>query len=142
MLLLVVFLLRYLYAELYRATFLYGTEGLRLVISRGAFLRQKGSLPLLPVTEIYVKRNLIDIICGLCNVDVYTPMDTTRKFARIEALNPQDAESLQTFLGQVLTTQVFLAPDANKDEPEEDAAVAKAELFAPRPRELLALPRH
>jgi membrane protein YdbS with pleckstrin-like domain len=104
---------KYLYGELYRQAFNYEMEGFRFVISRGVILKKIGSLPLLPVTEIYIQRSPIDILCGLANVDIFTPMDQTRQFARIEALTPRDAHHLQTFLGDLLTTQVFLAPAAN-----------------------------
>ena len=59
-------------------------------------------------------------MCGLCNVNVYTPMDQTRQFARIECLAPRVAEELQHFLNDILTTQVFLAPQAAQIELEED----------------------
>lgn len=115
-----VLLYRYIYAELYRLTFRYGTEGLRLMVKRGVLIRSTGSLPLLPVTEIYTQRGIVDMLCNLCNVDVFTPMDTTRKFARIESLSYRDAQSLQQFLGEVLNTQVFLAPDAKEGEGKDD----------------------
>lgn len=107
---------KYIMAEAYRQCFYYGTEGFRLVISRGVMLKQRGSLPLLPVSEIYVQRNLLDMLLGLANVDVYTPMDQTRKFARVECLRTADANHLQDFLGKTLTTQVFLNPAAEDEE--------------------------
>lgn len=108
--------LKYIYSEVYRRTFFYGTEGFRMVISRGIVLKDIGSLPLLPVSEIYVRRSLIDMLLGLYNVDVYTPMDQSRKFARIESLNRKTALALQAFLGDVLTTQIFLAPGTEQNE--------------------------
>lgn len=107
-----VLMVKCIYAELYRRTFYYGLEGFRIMISRGVLIREKASLPLLPATEIYVHRNIVDMILGLCNVDIYTPVGATRQFARIEALSVVDAERLQKIIGETLSTQVFLAPEA------------------------------
>ena len=103
---------KYIHAELYRRTFYYGLEGFRLVVSRGILVPQVGSLPLLPVSEIYIHRDFGDVLCHVCCVDLYTPMDDTRRFARIEGLSPRMAKELQTFLGQLLNVQIFLPPEA------------------------------
>ena len=106
---------KYAHAVLYRMTFYYGLEGFRLIISRGILVRQVGSLPILPVSEIYIHRNLLDMLFGVANVDIYTPMETTRRFARIECLAPKTAEELREFLGELLNVQIFTAPEAKQE---------------------------
>ena len=106
---------KYAHAELYRATFYYGLEGFRLIISRGIVVSQIGSLPILPVSEVYIHRNLLDMLFGVANVDIYTPMETTRCFARIECLAPSTAKALQEFLDELLNVQIFTAPEAKQE---------------------------
>ena len=108
----IILFFKVLHSELYRLTFYYGTEGFRLVVSRGIILKQEGSLPLLPISEILIDRDYTDLACGLCNLNVYTPMDQSREFARIECLDSGVAEDMQHFLNDILTTQIFIAPEA------------------------------
>ena len=107
-----VLVLKLIYAEIYRRTFYYGLDGFRIIISRGIFLPQVGSLPLLPVSEVYISRDFGDLLCHVCHIDLYTPMDNTRRFARVEGLAPSTAMKLQEFLSELLNVQIFLAPEA------------------------------
>lgn len=126
--------LRCIYLELYRRSFYYGLDGYRLVISRGIVLKDKGSLPLLPVTEIYVKRGVIDMILGLSHLEVYTPIGATKQFARIECLTAESAELLQRELGDLLTQQIMLAPEAQLDRVKRYAYDAAYEVTGRRER--------
>jgi uncharacterized membrane protein YdbT with pleckstrin-like domain len=132
--------LNYLRADLYRRSFNYEMEGLRFVVSRGVLIKTVGSLPLLPISEIYIQRSFPDILCGLANLDIFTPMDQTRKFARIEALSPADAHRLQTFLGDLLTTQVFLNPAASEETALRDIQSAHSRHDDPEISTTIELP--
>jgi len=114
-------LLSLTYHELYRLTYSAKIDGFRLVISRGVFFRERGSLPILPLSEIYIRRSFFDILLGLANVQVLTALDKTERFAAVEGLPAAHAEALQQFLSDQLSRQVFLAdiPHVNKETGEE-----------------------
>ena len=84
-----------------------------MYVSRGIIFRNKGSLPLLPIAELYVRQNLVDFIFGLFEVHIVVPVDATRKFLMIDGLNKKNANALQEFLADQLSKQIFV-PDIPK----------------------------
>lgn len=116
-------LLKFILSEVARYAHRYETDGFRLVISRGILFKSEGSLPLLPVSEIFVRRNLADFFFGLYEVHVATPVNATKAFGLIRGLSYENAHGLQEFLSEQLNRQVSLAPA--KDTDREHAHVGR-----------------
>jgi membrane protein YdbS with pleckstrin-like domain len=123
---LVVLLARFIYWEIYRRSFSYKTEGFRLLIARGVFIKMYGSLPLLPVTELVLKRDPLDLMFGLYNLHVVVPAESGDHLGVIEGLNERSAFGLQRFLSEQLSTQTFV-PDAALDVMKESSAIVAAD---------------
>lgn len=110
-----VLILKLAYQFLHRAYFQYRAEGFRLIIERGIILRETGSLPLLPVAEVYVRRSVLDLIFGLYQVHVAVPIDAGKSMAKIEGLSKIHAFRLKDFLSDQLSKQVFI-PSVQQQE--------------------------
>lgn len=108
------------YHELYRMTFGYEIDGLRLNLSRGIMLPVKGSLPLSPVTEVYVRRDALDVLLGLANLQIVVPLEATKRFALVEGLRYKDAVAFQTYMADQLSKLNFVpqVPDKNPETGE------------------------
>lgn len=117
----VILLARLIYYEIYRYTYRFSIDGFRFVISRGVLFRERGSLPILPVSEIYIRRNFADYLLGLADIQIVTPLDASHRFASIEGFPVGHAYALQQFLSDQLNRQIFLAdiPQRNKETGEE-----------------------
>lgn len=116
----VAFALRLIYAELYRRSFTMTLEGYRLLITRGIVIKTQGSLPLLPVTEIYVRQDPLDVIFGHYQVHVLAAIDPTHEFGMIEGLSFEHATELQRLLSQKLHEQVAPAFAAEAEHEAEE----------------------
>jgi membrane protein YdbS with pleckstrin-like domain len=99
------------YAFLYRQTFRYYLEGNRLKISRGILFREEASLPLIPLTEIYIKRNLLDTIFNLSNLYVALAAERVRGIAEIRGLDGDQAPHVRSAILQVIERQITVNQD-------------------------------
>lgn len=97
-----------LYHLLQRIFFQYKIEGFRLIIRKGILLVEEGSLPLLPIAEVFARRGLLDLIFGLYQVHVAVPVDLVKSFARIEGLSKRNAALLIDYLSAQLSRQVSM----------------------------------
>lgn len=129
----VAFALRLIYCELYRRSFTVTLEGYRLLITRGVAIQTQGSLPLLPVTEIYIRQTPLDALFGLYQVHVLAAIDPTHEFGMIEGLSRDNAIELHRLLSQKLHEQVapaFAADGEHEvaryfDSPTEYASIVE-----------------
>ena len=71
--------------------------------------RIEGSLPLLPIAEVFSRRGVLDVLLGLYQVNVAVPVDSVKSFAQIDGLNSKNATSLIDFLSAQLSRQVTIA---------------------------------
>ena len=99
----------WLYYELQRYFFQYRIEGFRIILRKGILLRDEGSLPLLPIAEVFSRRGVLDVLLGLYQVNVAVPVDSVKSFAQIDGLNSKNATSLIDFLSAQLSRQVTIA---------------------------------
>lgn len=90
------------YSALYRSTFQYRLEGQRLIIDHGVLLRERGAFPLENITDIYLRRNLIDFILGTSSLEILTPSRDSKRFAQIPGLIKTTAIRLQQVLLSVI----------------------------------------
>lgn len=105
---------KYLYAELYRSTLEYSLDGFRLHVRRGVFVRNSGSVPLSQFGEVYVRRTVVDVLCGVYEFQLLLSLDPTKSFAKIEGLSKTSAFGLQDFLNEFLSKQLFVPPEEGK----------------------------
>lgn len=105
-----------LYWEAYRRTIEYAIEGFRLVIRMGIFWKLKGSIALLPVTQVFVKQSAMDLLFDLYTIQLYTPMTPDDSLTRIPGLSRDQAYAMEKRLTDELNRQVFIAPEAREIE--------------------------
>ena len=99
--------------ELFRLNFHYRIDGFRLVIEKGIIYKTEGSLPLIPVTEIYVKRDPLDTLFGLAQLQIVLPIAREKNFSVISGLSYLNALRFEEYLSEQLSNQIFL-PDEVK----------------------------
>ena len=95
-------IIRLTYAWLYRGTFYYAIERKSLVIAKGVIIRNRGNLPFSQITDLFVKRGLLEFLFGLSSVVVSSASDYSEEFASIEGLSWKTAEELQLYLRKML----------------------------------------
>ena len=117
----IVLLAQYVYAELYRAKLKYCIKSFRFVVSRGVFFPKLGSLPISIMAETYIRRNVIDILCGVCSFQIHTALDPTKSFLKIEGLKPESAIKLQALISEIISQQIWIPTE---DFPEMKAKVS------------------
>jgi len=98
------------YWELYRRTLVFGTDGFRLQISKGVIKKKIGSIPLIPVTELVIKHDNLDVLLGLHQLHVLAPVDSGDHLGVLEGLSKESAHHLEEFLATQLNNQIFI-PD-------------------------------
>jgi membrane protein YdbS with pleckstrin-like domain len=121
-----VFLGRYLYWELYRRTYEYRSEGSRLLISKGVVVKLQGSIPLIPMTSIFVKRDPLDLLFGLYQIQVLSPVDSLNNLGCIEGLNRENVYALHRYLTDQLHGQMQAPPP-----PEYDPETGERTILGP-----------
>ena len=94
------------YYELQRYFFQYRIEGFRIILRKGILLRDEGSLPLLPIAEVFSRRGVLDLILGLYQVNIAVPVNSINSFACIDGLNKKNASLLIDFISAQLSRQV------------------------------------
>ena len=67
----------------------------RLIISRGYLFKRSGSLLLNRITDVYIGRTPLMFLFGICYLEILTPTEDSKCFARIEGLPRKSAERLQ-----------------------------------------------
>ena len=97
----------------------YENDGFRLVIRRGILYKKEASLPLLPVSEIYLERDFLDLLFGTYDLNVATPVGGSRALGAIHGLNKKNARGLEHFLAKQLNRQIFLADQPQGQSVEE-----------------------
>jgi uncharacterized membrane protein YdbT with pleckstrin-like domain len=105
----VAILLQGFYWETYRNRFEYFIDGFRLHVNKGVFSRSEGSVALIHQSEVYIKQSIVDLLLGIYEVNVYSPLDDSRKYSLIEGLRKKDARTLRDFLVYQLNKQVSVA---------------------------------
>jgi hypothetical protein len=106
-----------IYWELYRRTLVFGTDGFRLHISKGVIKKKIGSIPLIPVTELVIKHDNLDILLGLHQLHVLAPVDSGDHLGVLEGLSRESANNLEEFLATQLNNQIFI-PDIDVQKAE------------------------
>ena len=94
--------IRILYLELYRFCYDYRIHAGQFIVEKGIVLRERGSFPVIRITDVYLDRCFTDFIFGLYNVHVSTPTAHSGQFARIDGLSKATAISLQSNLMDII----------------------------------------
>lgn len=114
---------KYLLYVMEHIYFDYRVENGHFYISKGIFLKQKGSFPLNRITDIYLDRSAGDLIFGLWNIHLSTPTASSGEFAHICGLSERNATGLQRILSELVQLSDAL----------QDQLPAKAEIKALKP---------
>ena len=94
---LIVTLVRLAYDALYHALYDYSIELEHLTISKGVFSWLRASFPIARISDVSIKRNFLQILCGVADVDILTSSPDTES-GLIEGLSFKTALELQAEL--------------------------------------------
>jgi len=117
-----------LYRELYRRTTVLHMPGFRVMFSRGILFKIRGSIPLVPVVQVYARQTPLDMLFDLHRVEIFTPLTPKAEYTVVTGLTAKSAFGFQKFLTNELNRQVFVVGEANQsednayDSPEETHA--------------------
>ncbi len=103
-----------LYEVVYYLMYDYKFVHEQLIITKGVLWRTTASFPVTKMTDIYIERTPLDLICFLATLQVTTPAAVTN-FGGIEGLPPGSAARLQSFLVGLI----------NSTQPQADPAYAE-----------------
>jgi uncharacterized membrane protein YdbT with pleckstrin-like domain len=109
--------LTYSFVDLYSMQ--YQLRGSRIYIRRGVFRKEESLLPLVQMTEVYVRKSLLDRLMGLANLYIASPVGKS-VIGEIRGLTARDAEWLAVLVTQAidrLTNNSKLAVEV--DEPAD-----------------------
>lgn len=119
---------RTIYSLLFRATFQYGIHQGRLNIVRGILLKEEALLPLMPLTELYVRRSWLDMLFGLSNIYIAVILERAKQIGEIKGLKTKDAHGLRD--------AILVAIDQNQNaqaQPNKQARADAKILELPQP---------
>jgi membrane protein YdbS with pleckstrin-like domain len=103
--------LKLLYEECQRRCITYHVEDGHFMVKKGIILKQRGVFPLPRITDIYLQRDLWDLLLNLANLDVSTPTTYSADFTRIEGLPHPVAVALQKRLTTVVEMRAVVKPE-------------------------------
>lgn len=98
--------IRFCYTYLYRAAYRYEITRGRLRIVRGVLVKEEALLPLMPMTEFYIRRNWLDLLFGLANIHVAVALERAVRIGEIRGLRLRDAHRLREHLLDLIETPV------------------------------------
>ena len=97
---------KFLFEAVEHAYYSYGIEAGHFVISKGIFLKRRGSFPLSRITDVYLDRTFLDFVFGLYSLHFSTPTMSSGAFARIDGLTLKSAMRLQEKLTDCLDSPI------------------------------------
>ena len=86
------------YPILYFFTYTYDIEGDNLTISKGVFAKHEITLPFSRITDVYIDRDVLDVVFGLCDLHISTPTAESGRAAHIDGLNTKGAAKLRALI--------------------------------------------
>lgn len=90
--------LRFAYEEVHNALHYYGIESDHLVVSSGVLLKRRSSIHLSLITDVYLQRDIPELIFLLYTLRVANPSAETRPFNLVRGLARRQAVGLQDYL--------------------------------------------
>jgi membrane protein YdbS with pleckstrin-like domain len=102
MICLAVFIINFLYHYVYYKTYYYDITNDMLVIRKGVFTPKEISIPFSRIQDVYVDRDLLDLVLGLYDVHVSSATLQSGVDAHIDGVSAQNASILkEIILGKV-----------------------------------------
>lgn len=121
-----VLLVRCCYTFLYRSSYRYEIVRGRLRIVRGVLLQEEAMLPLMPLTELYIRRSWLDYFFGLANLHIAVALERAARIGEIRGLRARDAIQLREHI-------LDLIEAAQRPEPRTDSSEKLHPLLPLRP---------
>ncbi|MCB0335269.1 MAG: PH domain-containing protein [Bdellovibrionales bacterium] len=90
--------LKLIYEHLFHMTYYYGIEAEHFIITSGVLLKNRSSLHISLITDVFMSRNFIELLCGLFSVEAANPSPETPVSNRISSLSRKQAICLQDFI--------------------------------------------
>jgi hypothetical protein len=106
---LLVLSLQLLWEELYQMTYYYGIEAEHLIITTGVLLRHRNSLHISLITDIFLKRNVLELLFFTYSIQLANPSPEAPRTDEISFLSKRDAICLQDFLVNLIK-EVHVSP--------------------------------
>ena len=111
------------YEVLYYCTYQYVVDSGGISVVEGVLIRVRSSYPLTKITDVYLDRNWIEVICLLWNLNIATPNPASFGFGQIRGLRRDVAVALSDYLNSLLDTVHPEAERAVEVTPSVDVPV-------------------
>jgi putative membrane protein len=98
------FFVAFLYQRAYFNSYFYDIKNDFLVIKKGVFTPKETTLPFEKITDVYVDRDIFDVVFGLFDVHVSTPTVISGLAAHIDGVSAENAEKLKNVILQNVQT--------------------------------------
>lgn len=99
---LIIFLIKLIYIILYDWTIKYRIEDYSFMISKGVILKQQAVLPFAQITDLFVKRDFLDLIFGLYRFEIHSASDHEVGLGVIRGLSKKNADAMRRAMRQAL----------------------------------------
>lgn len=83
---------------LYFVTYHYDMDEKNVVIRKGVIAKREITLPFAKITDVYVDRDILDVIFSLYDVHISTPTVESGKFAHIDGVDRAGAKKLRQLI--------------------------------------------
>jgi len=112
---LLVLSVRLFWEELYHMSYFYGIEAEHFIITTGVVLRHRNSLHVSLITDIFLKRNLLELLSFTYSIQLANPSPEAPRTDEISYLSRRDAVCLQDFLVNLIR-DIHTTPFTGEDE--------------------------
>ena len=82
----------------YFVTYHYDADDNNLVIRKGIITKKEATLPFSKITDVYVDRDIVDVLLALYDVHFSTPTVESGTFAHIDGVSKKTAMELKQFV--------------------------------------------
>lgn len=122
------------YQYLYWRSYYYDVDDDTIRIRKGVIAKREAILPYSRITDVYLDRDIADVVFGLYDLHISTPTVESGKFAHIDGLRKDGAEKIRDLLlRKINATQPDIRPQANPSATAV-AAGARSGIGGARPR--------
>lgn len=87
-----------IYQMLYFKRYFYDIDGKNIVIRKGVIAQKEITLPFSRITDVYVDRDLLDVLFGLYDVHISTPTEESGRFAHIDGVDKEGSRQLRQMI--------------------------------------------
>lgn len=87
-----------IYQHIYWKRYYYDMDHKNIIIRKGVVAQKEITLPFSRITDVYVDRDIFDVMFGLYDVHISTPTQESGQFAHIDGVNKEGSQSLRQMI--------------------------------------------